>query len=88
MVYDKAAIELRGAEALTNFIMPPGKDCEEEEKLGSPKSVLQSQSENLLEEVESVTTKDDTISECRDESPSTSSASGLSENLSNPLVAL
>lgn len=82
MVYDKAAIELRGAEALTNFITPPGKDCEEEEKLSSPKSVLQSQSGNLSEEVESVTTKDDTISECRDESPSSSSASGLSENLS------
>lgn len=82
MVYDKAAIELRGAEALTNFITPPGKDCEEEEKLSSPKSVLQSQSGNLSEEVESVTTKDDTISECRDESPSSSSASGFSENLS------
>lgn len=82
MVYDKAAIELRGAEALTNFITPPGKDCEEEEKLSSPKSVLQSQSGNLSEEVESVTTKDDTISECRDESPLSSSASGLSENLS------
>ncbi|XP_028787693.1 ethylene-responsive transcription factor ERF069-like [Neltuma alba] len=80
MVYDKAAIKLRGAEALTNFITPPGKECEEE-KLSSPKSVLQSQSGSLSEEVESVTTKDDTISECRDESPS-SSSSGLSENFS------
>lgn len=81
MVYDKAAIKLRGAEALTNFITPPGKDCEEEKKLSSPKSVLRSQCGSFSEEaeVESVTTKDDT-SECRDES---SSSSWVSENISD-----
>lgn len=78
MVYDKAAIQLRGAEALTNFITPPGK-VTEEKKSDSPKSVLQSQYCSLSEEVESVTTKDD-MSECRDESPS--SSSGVSENFS------
>lgn len=68
MVYDKAAIELRGAEALTNFITPPGKQCEER-KVTSPKSVLHSHCGSVSEEAESVTTKDE-MSECRDESSS------------------
>ena len=78
-VYDNAAIQLRGPDALTNFITPPEK-CPPEKKLAvncgyisaeesqnnnlfSPTSVLQCSS--LSEEVESVTTREDT-SEFRD----------------------
>ncbi|KAF7828171.1 ethylene-responsive transcription factor CRF2-like [Senna tora] len=77
MVYDKAAIKLRGAEALTNFITPPGKKEAEEEhqkNLSSPKSVLH---HSLSEEAEeSVMTKDEMSEHCRDESSSFSEFPG------------
>ncbi|XP_061337842.1 ethylene-responsive transcription factor CRF1-like [Gastrolobium bilobum] len=74
IVYDNAAIQLRGADALTNFIMPPAENIDNGEgsrnnSLLSPTSVLQCCS--LSEEVESVTARDDVVdiptSESRDE---------------------
>ncbi|XP_027343182.1 ethylene-responsive transcription factor CRF2-like [Abrus precatorius] len=74
IVYDNAAIQLRGADALTNFITPPaenkksGYNSGEESRnndLHSPTSVLRCRS--YSEEVESVTARDDVVdpaSEC------------------------
>ncbi|TKY60697.1 Ethylene-responsive transcription factor CRF2 [Spatholobus suberectus] len=71
IVYDNAAIQLRGADALTNFITPPAENkktgyCSGEESrnndLRSPTSVLRCCS--VSEEAESVTANDVVASEC------------------------
>ncbi|ESW32131.1 hypothetical protein PHAVU_002G295700 [Phaseolus vulgaris] len=62
IVYDNAAIQLRGADALTNFVTPPAEEgiksgyCSGEEELRSPTSVLRCCWAS--EEVESVTAND------------------------------
>lgn len=94
-VYDNAAIQLRGANALTNFKTPLGKwpaedksgvnsgdnDAEESKinKLFSPTSVLRCCS--ISEEAESAISRDDT-SECRDEWWASENCSGLKEGRS------
>ncbi|XP_050226512.1 ethylene-responsive transcription factor CRF2-like [Mercurialis annua] len=59
MVYDNAAIQLRGADALTNFVTPPAKLSEptnsgyESQNINSPVSVLRFPTTSSSEEAES-----------------------------------
>lgn len=102
MVYDNAAIQLRGSDALTNFTTPPpthsspenkksgynsGEESRNNDNNFSPTSVLQCSS--LSEEVESVTTRDDVVADRRCESQSRNEYeySCVSENLSGEEVS-